>query len=174
MLSNAKTTSSQKLGQDIIIGGLCVQIIFFGFFMIVTLLFHRRISINPTPRSMSITVPWKKFIFVLYTVSLFIMIRSVFRVAEYVGGTDGVLQSTEVYVYIFDATLMFTAVSIFSIFHPSRIIAADKERLQLADTEEAADSYPMYMRRDQSDYSLPQDVPTPDYSRTHSPYSNLS
>ncbi|KAJ4258838.1 hypothetical protein NW762_007925 [Fusarium torreyae] len=122
ILSSAKKQKTVDLGQYVIIAGLGVQILFFGFFIIVTCIFHYRISARPTAKSMSTPVPWKMYLFILYAASGLIMIRSVFRVAEYVTGADGVLQAHEFYIYIFDGALMIITVSLFNVFHPSRII----------------------------------------------------
>ena len=43
---------------------------------------------------------------VLYVASGLIFVRSLFRLIEYIEGNDGVLLSSEVYLYIFDALLM--------------------------------------------------------------------
>jgi hypothetical protein len=128
MLAQAKTQHAFNLGQYVIIAGLGIQIAFFGFFMIVTCIFHYRIVNKPTSRSHSISVPWQSYILVLYAASVMIMIRSVFRIAEYITGANGVLQSTELYIYIFDATLMFIVVALFIVFHPSKIISKESSR----------------------------------------------
>lgn len=107
-----------------ITGGLVIQIIFFGFFMVVTFIFHRRISAYPTPASLIINAPWLRFLYVLYGASVLIMVRSVFRVAEYAGGYTGVLQSTEAYIYIFDASLIFLVAVTLFIWHPSSITSS--------------------------------------------------
>ena len=125
MMSTAKTASAQKNGQYAIIGGLFIQVIFFGFFIIVAGLFHYRISSRPTNRSLAATVPWQRYLSVLYVASTFIMIRSVFRIAEYVQGQDGSLLKTETYLYVFDATLMFLTMVVFNVFHPSKIISKE-------------------------------------------------
>jgi hypothetical protein len=51
------------------------------------------------------------------------MIRSVFRVVEYVQGFSGYLLSHEVYLYIFDSTLMFCVMAMFNFVHPSEVVA---------------------------------------------------
>lgn len=51
------------------------------------------------------------------------MIRSIFRVVEYLQGFSGYLLSHEAYLYIFDAVLMFCAMVIFNIVHPSEVVA---------------------------------------------------
>lgn len=40
-------------------------------------------------------------------------------------GTDGILLDREYFLYIFDAALMFIAMVLFNIYHPSLIINAD-------------------------------------------------
>ncbi|KAF9880555.1 rta1 domain-containing protein [Colletotrichum karsti] len=105
-LAGAETQKDRDQGQIIIIVGLGIQIAFFGFFMAVTMLFHHRINRKPTSASLNIHTPWRQLLQVLYGTSFLIMVRSVFRVIEYVLGEDGELQSKEVYIYIFDALLM--------------------------------------------------------------------
>lgn len=51
------------------------------------------------------------------------MIRSVFRVVEYLQGFSGYLLSHEVYLYIFDSVLMFFVMVIFNVVHPSEVVA---------------------------------------------------
>ena len=51
------------------------------------------------------------------------MIRSVFRVVEYLQGFSGYLLSHEVYLYIFDAVLMLCVMVIFNLVHPSEVVA---------------------------------------------------
>lgn len=122
MLAQAKDLDTVNLGNNIVLGGLILQVIFFGFFIIVAGIFHKRIRAVPTGRSMSANIPWERYLFILYTASAMIIIRCIFRVAEYAGGQDGVLLGTETYLYIFDATLMFLVMLIFNVQHPSIII----------------------------------------------------
>ncbi|OQE46065.1 hypothetical protein PENCOP_c001G08989 [Penicillium coprophilum] len=122
-LSSAKTQSKITLGQNIIIAGLFIQIAFFGFFVVTAGIFNYRLWKCRDCISMSsIRVPWQKCFFVLYTASLFIMIRSIFRAIEYITGTNGPLMSTEVYLYIFDAALMFLTMLTFNIFSPKTLV----------------------------------------------------
>jgi tellurite resistance protein TehA-like permease len=122
MLGKAKTQSDVNLGQYIIIGGLGIQIFFFQIFIITTGIFHYRILRFPSQHSQSLTVPWQRFLMVLYASSALILVRSVFRIAQYVMGQDGILLSHEYYLYIFDGCLMFLCMVLFIIWHPSKII----------------------------------------------------
>ncbi|KAI1070654.1 hypothetical protein LB507_006655 [Fusarium sp. FIESC RH6] len=121
MLASAKSKDKVEMGENMIVGGLFIQIVFFGFFMVVTVVFHMRIRSRPTSRSLVLNTPWEKLIFILYASSLFILVRSIFRVAEYVLGKDGALQAEEYWLYIFDATLMSFVALLFNIFHPSQV-----------------------------------------------------
>ncbi|OQD66765.1 hypothetical protein PENPOL_c004G02541 [Penicillium polonicum] len=122
-LSSAKSQSKITLGQNIIIAGLFIQIAFFGFFVVTAGVFHYRLSkCNDCSPKSAIAVPWMKCLYVLYTASLFIMIRSIFRAVEYITGTNGPLMSTEVYLYVFDAALMFLTMITFNIFSPKSLV----------------------------------------------------
>ena len=116
-----KKPNSAKTGQWIIIGGLVIQIVFFGFFMIVSIIFHRRVLQTPTRRSNVPDIPWRKHLWALYATSLLILVRSVFRAVEYVMGNDGYLMRNEVWLYVFDSVLMFLVVAIFNVIHPSEV-----------------------------------------------------
>lgn len=70
--------------------------------------------------------PWKKHLLVLYLVSLLIMIRSAVRIVEYIEGNDGFILSHEIFLYIFDGTMMLIAVAIFNVFHRSELIPGSK------------------------------------------------
>jgi hypothetical protein len=77
---------------------------------------------------MVVQVPWQKYLLILYVASFFIMVRSIFRIAEYVQGHDGALLMTETYLYIFDTTLTFLAMLLFNIFHPSKITSKNSSK----------------------------------------------
>lgn len=136
MLASADNQGERDKGETIVIVGLAVQILFFGLFMVSTLVFHRRINRDPTQRSMVMNVPWRRLLVVLYATSLLILVRSVFRVIEYIMGHDGVLQSKEVFIYVFDILLLAGVAVIFNVFHPSQVLTApEKERVSSSDSE---------------------------------------
>ena len=91
MLAKAKSSDDQKRGTNNITGGLFIQVFFFGFFIIASAMFHLRITKVPTIKSLSSEIPWPKYMIILYTASCLIMVRSIFRIAEYIQGHDGAL-----------------------------------------------------------------------------------
>ncbi|KAK4445438.1 RTA-like protein [Podospora aff. communis PSN243] len=122
LISSADTTEEVDRGKAIIVVGLFLQIIFFSLFISVTAVFHRRILSRPTRTSQEVSVPWRRYILVLYAVSVLIMVRSIFRVAEFIQGPQGTLMTNEVYLYVFDTVLMFFVSVVFNVYHPSTII----------------------------------------------------
>ena len=151
MLAKAKDNNGVKLGQYIITGGLIIQVVFFGFFIVVAGIFHTRITRYPTAKSEKIDVPWQRYLNVLYIASGLIMIRSIFRIAEYVMGQDGFLLKHEIFLYIFDSALMFSTMILFNLVHPSKIITRQRQLSSdiLHDTEANNVEYPMARRNHQ-------------------------
>ncbi|KAL5596606.1 hypothetical protein BROUX41_006817 [Berkeleyomyces rouxiae] len=117
----AQSSDSAKLGEQIIIVGLIAQVILFGLFGAVAVVFHRRISKYPTPDSLDSFVPWRETLVMLYAASVLVMIRSIFRVIEYVQGHDGYSLSHEWTLYAFDTVLMFLVTVLFAWRFPSRL-----------------------------------------------------
>jgi hypothetical protein len=100
------TADSMKTGENIILGGLFIQIFIFGLFAVTSAIFHVRIR-RYRPQS---DVRWEQTMVMLYIVSALIMVRSIFRVVEYILGHDGYPLKNEWTLYIFDAVLMFGVV----------------------------------------------------------------
>ncbi len=111
--------SNTDLGNTIIIVGLVFQIIAFGLFVVAAALFHFRMLKVPTQLAQE--RPWTKHMISLYVISMLIFIRSLVRVVEYVQGNAGTIMSHEVYIYIFDAVLMLSAVAIMNVVHPGEV-----------------------------------------------------
>ncbi|KAH7066744.1 RTA1 like protein-domain-containing protein [Paraphoma chrysanthemicola] len=84
LLVQAKDADGFKRGENIILGGLILQILIFGFFVVVAGIWHRRLSAVPTAAAAEIS--WKKYILFLYASSVFITVRNLCRVIEYAMG----------------------------------------------------------------------------------------
>jgi len=116
------TADALDMGSKIIIGGLFIQLLFFGVFIVVAVAFDLAIRKSPTSQS-QIHAVWQKHMWALYLGSALIMVRSVFRAIEYLQGFNGYLLSHEAYLYIFDAVLMFLTMALFNYVHPSEVVA---------------------------------------------------
>ncbi|KAI4594951.1 hypothetical protein KJ359_007474 [Pestalotiopsis sp. 9143b] len=115
----AGTLELFHIGEKIIIAGLFVQIVVFGFFMVTAVIFQRRFahSSAAAARSGGQRVNWRRHLAVLYTVSALILVRSIFRVIEYLQGNKGFLITHESFLYIFDAVLMALVMIIFFVWY---------------------------------------------------------
>lgn len=142
----AGTLELYEMGEKIIIAGLFVQIAFFGFFLAAAVLFYLRYARGPgsasaAARSSSSSayaalsidssdpfraVPWRRHLWVLFAVSALILVRSVFRVIEYLQGNKGYLIAHEVFLYIFDAVLMALVMAVFLVWYVDDL-DSDKE-----------------------------------------------
>ncbi|KFA52166.1 hypothetical protein S40293_00618 [Stachybotrys chartarum IBT 40293] len=125
------TADSMEMGENIILGGLFVQIIIFGLFAVTAAIFHVRVRRYGMSAALEHDTHWEKLMIMLYVVSVLIMVRSVFRVVEYIMGYDGYLLAHEWTLYVFDALLMFGVVVVFAWRFPGNLRPAK------LDTEES-------------------------------------
>ncbi|KAK2669649.1 Fungal transcription factor [Fusarium oxysporum f. sp. vasinfectum] len=130
-LVSADTPDDRTKGENIIIGGLIVQVLFFGLFIAVTGLFHFRFARQSTGQPFI----WQRLLVIIYVASALILIRSLFRMIEYIEGHDGELQSKEVYVLVLDAVPMTIASVSLNIFHPSKYMKSARKSLNDSDSE---------------------------------------
>lgn len=110
-----------KMGEKIIVGGLFVQLFFFGCFIIVSAIFHYRMRLAPTHKSLDSSVRWQTYLVTLYVTGVLIWVRSLFRVVEFIEGNDGHLMRSEVWVFVFDGMLMLLVLVWMNWFHPGEI-----------------------------------------------------
>ena len=120
LLSRADDQSSVNLGNNVILGGLILQIMVFVVFLLTALLFQTRINKQPTTAALDGplgerapsrggrfgTLTWKKLMLGLYVTSVLITIRNLFRVIEYGMGWTSYLLVHEWPLYVFDGILM--------------------------------------------------------------------
>ncbi|CCK71124.1 RTA1 domain-containing protein KNAG_0G00680 [Huiozyma naganishii CBS 8797] len=104
--------SSLNVGSDLVIVGLFVQIAFFGLLMInqCFLLSKLRKGDNRFPVR---NRRWEVLLLVLFTCSFLIQLRFIVRVAGFLQGVSGVIESHEWFLYVFDSTPMFLLAACF-------------------------------------------------------------
>ena len=78
--------SAVTLGENVIIGGLVVQILFFTCFIVCAGIFHARLVRVPTGKSMQVHTLWQRSLYSMYAGSFLIWVRCVFRLIEYAQG----------------------------------------------------------------------------------------
>lgn len=111
--------SEAKTGEWIVVGGLVIQIVFFGLFVVASVIFDRRYRSYESGHNAAVSpFPWKKLIWMLYATSALIFARCIFRVIEYVMGPDAYLLKNEWTLYVFDSGFMAATMLIFYAFYP--------------------------------------------------------
>ena len=110
-----------KIGNGVIIASLLMQTLWFLFFIAVAGLFHRRMNQAPTLESQDPKIRWRSYLHTLYFAGTLVVIRSLFRAIEFAAGRNGALMTSEVYLYVFDAMLMFIVVAFLHWRHPGEI-----------------------------------------------------
>ncbi|KAM0283758.1 hypothetical protein ACHAQH_002347 [Verticillium albo-atrum] len=133
----ADSDTDPNLGTNIIVGGLIFQIAIFGIFIVTALQFNRKFKRDANV-SLARDIPWQQSLNMLYITSALVMVRNMFRVAEYAMGSDGYLLSIEWGVYIFDAALMTLTMTFFFLWYPSKLKNA---KLHSSDVELGAAPY---------------------------------
>lgn len=119
-------SSMASIGQKIMLFGLFVQLIFFGFFLFVALIFFKRMRFSPA----RFTIPthskrtWVHMIKLLFAAAVIIILRCIFRIIEFSQGHSGYLASHEIYLYIFDTFPMFLVQSMFHVVHAGDFLPA--------------------------------------------------
>ncbi|KAF2760921.1 putative RTA1 domain protein [Pseudovirgaria hyperparasitica] len=128
----ASRNFNKTTAEYIILGGLVVQILGFGLFAVTAGIWHVRMRKVRTATT-GASGRWVGVMKMLYVVSGLIMVRSVFRVVEYVMGTDGYLLRHEWPLYVFDAVLMMGTVGVFAWWYPGRLDVASSGEEHKAD-----------------------------------------
>ncbi|KAH8660380.1 RTA1 like protein-domain-containing protein [Xylariales sp. PMI_506] len=123
-----------SMGQWIVIGGLALQVAMFSFFIALAVTFQYRYQRYSVKAAVFTWTAWKETLYMIYGVSILIMIRNVYRIIEFLLGSDGYPMTHEWILYVFDPIPMFVVMVIFFLWYPSRleVILAD-EHQELSD-----------------------------------------
>ncbi|KAL2860135.1 RTA1 like protein-domain-containing protein [Aspergillus pseudodeflectus] len=137
-LMSGDDPDTRTLGENLTIVALIIQVLFFTFFLITSIIFHKRINTSPTAQSRETSLHWTltprtllaknwiTLLIALYTVSALILIRSVFRLVEFIDGYGGFLMTHEAFIYIFDTLPMFVVMVVMNLWHPCFVIRDGK------------------------------------------------
>ncbi|KAF2120798.1 RTA1 like protein-domain-containing protein [Lophiotrema nucula] len=119
ILTTSDTSDGVNRGKAIVLVGLVLQIIFFGFFVVTGLVFHMKAR----KKQASSRFDWQKYMNWLYAVSAIITARNIYRVVEYVQGVNGYLMTHEWSIYTFDALLMATVLGLVQMWYLGNDVA---------------------------------------------------
>lgn len=141
LLATADTTDAVDTYNNIILGGLILQILIFLVFIVTGFIFQRRLSNQPTAasldgplgvstggvRSMLGRLTWKRLMLGLYLTSVLITIRNLFRVIEYGMGWNSYLLDHEWSLYVFDGLLMVLLLATCIMWYDPEIAKGNKK-----------------------------------------------
>ncbi|KAH8899822.1 RTA1 like protein [Thozetella sp. PMI_491] len=119
-LVKGKDASKVQIGQIIVIVSLVSQIVIFGIFVATILAFHLRFHRHVENRRVT-HIPWQGTLTMLYLTSAAVMVRNVYRTAEYALGREGYLSVTEWPTYVLDSLLMLFTMAAFYLQCPSKV-----------------------------------------------------
>ncbi|KAJ5949889.1 RTA1 like protein-domain-containing protein, partial [Penicillium verhagenii] len=106
MLVNANTSASIKSGQNLVLGGIALQVILFCFFAVSAVVFHVRISSRHFDRILTPGLHLHAMLYSLYLCSALITVRNIYRLIEYASGETSYLQTHDWPTYGLDVGLM--------------------------------------------------------------------
>lgn len=121
LLSSAGTDINRaKLGENILLGGLAVNLVSFAIFCLQIFYFDYRTrkSTLDFPSGGLRQKGWRQFLYVIYFSTCLVLIRQIYRIIEFAQGFTGYLAVHEIYFYIFDSIPILIAASIFIIYFP--------------------------------------------------------
>ncbi|KAI0363895.1 RTA1-domain-containing protein [Pilatotrama ljubarskyi] len=134
--------SKIRLGSNIILGGLFIQIIAMTIFVACMCEYaYRRATDRPfrKPEVMSyreagvpairriLTRPMKMLIAGICLATIFIYIRSVYRIIEFLNGFDGSIAHNQTLFDLFDGMLVTLAMYTLNVMHPGQLLKATAE-----------------------------------------------
>ncbi|KAI9834596.1 MAG: hypothetical protein M1838_005488 [Thelocarpon superellum] len=121
--ANPDDNTKDELGIHIMIAGLSFQVASLFVFIVLCSefalrVYQRRSEISSSGMPLVRSLRFKGFLFALAAATLFIFIRSCFRVAELNGGFHGTLANQEVTFMLLEGMMIVLAVLSLTAFHP--------------------------------------------------------
>ncbi|KAF2178034.1 RTA1 like protein [Zopfia rhizophila CBS 207.26] len=116
-----------ETGEQVILGGLGVQMFLFGFFTVVAVVWHRRVLKSPTPECKPLDGKLWMHMWLLYLVAACITVRNGCRCVEYAMGPEGYLLRHEWPLYLYDFVLMTITLVICLMWYEEKFEGQDRE-----------------------------------------------
>jgi hypothetical protein len=120
----------QELGKKVVLTGLFCQLLFFGFFLIIAIIFDQRMAKS----SMRYSIPkygkhsWRSLLRLLFVAAAIIIARCCYRIVSFASGPKGALMSHEVWMYVGDSAPMFVVQTMFLFIHAGDVFPRNGAR----------------------------------------------
>jgi len=117
----SKSLSVVNTGRKIMLGGLCITLMIFVFFLFLTVYLHYRIirdsHIHTSKEDQD--VRWKRILVVLYVDMILLITRAIYRLVEFsLPGYHNRISTDERYFYSLDTLLMIIIMILWMFYHP--------------------------------------------------------
>ncbi|KAJ5635905.1 uncharacterized protein N7484_009218 [Penicillium longicatenatum] len=130
-----------NIGKKVVLAGLIFSLVVFGLFILVAAKFHRRLLTYPPPMlTNNSDLHWARYMWAIYVACVAIMIRNLVRTIQFAASSTAPVNTSEVYIYVFDAFMMFVSLFVLAVYHPGQLIKkarrlgkTDFERLNTPD-----------------------------------------
>ncbi|KAJ7450701.1 RTA1 like protein-domain-containing protein [Mycena galericulata] len=134
-LTTQNNPSTVNIGNKIVLIGLGLQAASFSLFTLLLLVFGWRVQARfpevwrPTPGKKPFTLfgrdqvgDWRILYWTMCVTCIGILIRSIFRIAEFAGGYNGFLATHEGFFYCLDSLPLWIAMSLYAFVWPARFL----------------------------------------------------
>ncbi|KAH9212355.1 RTA1 like protein-domain-containing protein [Leptodontidium sp. 2 PMI_412] len=130
--SNNWEGNTVKIGENVMVAGLAMQLATFSFFFLILAKFHllTRRGVNEEAGR-----GWRGILVAVYFSSGMIIIRCIFRLAEFSRGIFGYPFTHEWMFYALEAVPMLPAIAVFCVWHPGKYFGASGGRSKRVLTE---------------------------------------
>jgi hypothetical protein len=126
VLPASGTAEGQRLAKIVVLVGLIAQLAGLSVFLAFGCgRLHVRLRRDPSRSRAMLADPgvnWLGYFVVLEVAAVMLVVRSVVRGVEYVGGPEGVVARHEWFVYVFDAVPMLVVMVGFLVLYPARLV----------------------------------------------------
>ncbi|KAJ5939766.1 hypothetical protein N7466_002900 [Penicillium verhagenii] len=112
------------IGKKVVLAGLIFSLVVFVFFVLIAVAFHRRLSKTPPTRFLALEedLGWRRYMWGIYGACFAIMLRNLVRTVQFGAGSMAAVNTSEVYIYVFDAFMMFFSMLLLVFLHPGLLI----------------------------------------------------
>ncbi|CZT02522.1 related to RTM1 protein [Rhynchosporium agropyri] len=138
--STDKDIEVAKKGLDTMKIGLIIQLICFGFFLVISIRFH---SVSKRFEQFWPDKQWPNFLWAINVAGTLIFVRCIYRLIEFSLGHDNYLITHEWNFYVFETCFILPVFFIFNWYHPARYLTNIGFRQERPDGE-VASAYKWY------------------------------
>ena len=112
-----------SIGKKVVLAGLIFSLFVFAMFILIAIVFHRRLWRNPTPvLVLNPELHWRRYMWAIYVACVAMIVRNLVRTIQFGASQTAPVNTKEAFIYVFDAFLMFLAMLALAIYHPGLLI----------------------------------------------------